>query len=58
MTKLIKVLYFNSNDFDEGLLKELEIESGQLVAVEIYSDGTHKYVVIKNGVVDYILKGA
>ncbi len=57
MTKLIKVLYFNSNDFDEGLLKELEIESGQLVAVEIYSDGTHKYVVIKNGVVDFILKG-
>ncbi len=58
MAKLIKVLYFNSNDFDVGLITELNIEQeGQLVALEIYSDGTHKYVLIKDGVVDYIIKG-
>ena len=57
MKKLIKVLYFKSTDFDLGLLTELGIEDKeQLIALEIYSDGSHKYVLIKDGIVDYIIK--
>lgn len=32
-------------------------EDGQLVAIEIYSDGSTRKVKLKNGVVDYILTG-
>lgn len=55
--KLIKVIYFSSNDFTEELRTELGINFDQLVALEIYKNGSFRYVVIKEGVVDYILKG-
>ncbi len=32
-------------------------EDGQLVAIEVYSDGSTRKVQIKNGIVDYILHG-
>lgn len=33
-------------------------EDGQLIAIEVYSDGSIRKVQIKNGVVDYILNGS
>ncbi len=36
---------------------EYEKEDGQLIAIETYSDGSTRKVQIKEGIVDYILKG-
>jgi len=31
--------------------------NGNLIAIELYSDGSKRVVEIKNGIVDYILNG-
>jgi hypothetical protein len=36
---------------------DYKIESGKLIAVETYSDGSKRKVQIKKGIVDYILEG-
>ena len=55
--KLIKVIYLSSSEFDEGLKTELMIDDNQLVAIEIYNNGEYRYVVIRDGMINYILSG-
>lgn len=33
-------------------------QNGKLIAVEVYSDGSTRTVYMKDGIVDYILKGS
>ncbi len=54
MKKLIEVKYFQRGNLNEDILRGIEDE--KIVALEIYEDGTIKYVGIKN-VVDYIIEG-
>lgn len=47
----------------ENKMAKLEVveygkENGQLIAIEVYSDGSTRKVQIKEGIVDYILKGS
>lgn len=55
MAALLKVIYLNSDDLDGELRNKLGVDLEQLIALELYSDGTYKYVIIKCGIVEYIL---
>lgn len=57
MEKLIKVIYLNSDELEPGFRTELNIGQDKLVAIEMYSSGKIRYVVVRDGMVDYILNG-
>lgn len=55
--RMIKVIYINSNDLENNLRNNLDLDLDVMVAIEMYSDGTIRYVAIKEGIVNYVLKG-